>query len=68
MRSVTRRGVLAGGVAAALGALVARPRRADAIGPGSKLRIGQLQFGSAPPPRPHALHRLAWELDKRTSI
>lgn len=62
----TRRGVLAAGVAAAAGALL--PRRADAIGPGSKFQIGQLQFGTAPAPRPKALHRLAWELDKRTSV
>ena len=58
--------MLAAGAAAAVSALL--PRRARAIGPGSKLRIGQLQFGSAPPPRPRGLHRLAWELDKRTSI
>jgi hypothetical protein len=63
---VGRRRVLAAGAALALSALV--PRRARAIGPGSKLRIGQLQFGTAAPPRPRALHRLAWELDKRTSV
>ncbi len=62
----TRRGVLAAGVAAAATALVPRPARA--IGPGSKFRIGQLQFGTAAPPRPRALPRLAWELDKRTSV
>ena len=62
----SRRGVLAAGAAAAVSALL--PRRARAIGPGAKLQIGQLQFGSAPPPRPRALARLAWELDKRTSI
>lgn len=66
MPSPSRRQLLAGG-AAALAALTA-PRRAGAIGPGSKFRIGQLLFGGAVAPRPRALHRLAWELDKRTSI
>ena len=42
-RMITRRGWLAGGMAAAL-ALAAR--RALAIGPGSKFRFGQLQLGA----------------------
>ena len=62
----TRRQLLAG--AAATLALAAIPRRARAIGPGSKFRFGQLQIGSSKPPRPAALKRLAWEIDKRTSI
>ena len=64
---LTRRRWLAGGLAAAL-ALVAR--RASAIGPGSKFTFGQLQLGPATisEPAPGALHRLAWEIEKRTSI
>jgi hypothetical protein len=58
---------LAGGLAAAA-ALASR--RAHAIGPGSKFRFGQLQLGAGSSwnPRPSALRRLAWELEKRTSI
>ena len=67
----TRRGFLAGGVAAALG-LAGGARRARAIGPGSKFRLGQLQLTSGgrpdPGPRPGALRRLAWEITKRTSV
>ena len=61
--SLTRRGFLA---AAAL--LAARPARA--IGPGSKFRFGQLQLGPGTSwnPRPTALRRLGWEIEKRTSI
>ena len=66
---ITRRGWLAGGMAAAL-ALAAR--RAFAIGPGSKFTFGQLQLGGGGRndlgPRPIALHRLAWEITKRTSV
>jgi Domain of unknown function (DUF4159) len=66
---VTRRGFLAGGLAAAL-SLAAR--RSFAIGPGSKFKFGQLQLGGGGRtdlgPRPGALRRLAWEIDKRTSV
>ena len=65
----TRRGFLAGGLAAAL-ALAARS--ASAIGPGSKFKFGQLQLGGAghadAGPRHGALRRLAWEIEKRTSV
>jgi hypothetical protein len=65
----TRRGFLAGGLAAAL-SLAAR--RAGAIGPASKFKFGQLQLATAGRPdvgpRPGALRRLAWEIEKRTSI
>src|SRR5690242_17899813 len=44
------------------------PRRARAIGDGSKLQIGQIQLGAGWNPRPSALKRLMWEVDKRTSI
>jgi hypothetical protein len=66
MSQVTRRGLLAGGLAAA--AALAFPRRADAIGPASKFRFGQLAMGPGTNPRPNALRRLAWEVEKRTSI
>src|SRR5205814_752319 len=66
---VTRRGFLAGGVAAAL-SLAARQARA--IGPGSKFKFGQLQLSAGGRsdlgPRPGALRRLAWEIQKRTSV
>lgn len=45
-----------------------RARRAGAIGPGAKFRFGQLVLGKDQPPRPNALRRMVWELDKRTSI
>jgi hypothetical protein len=64
---LTRRGLLAGG--AALAAALAT-RRASAIGAGSRFRFGQLQLGpgSSWNPRPTALRRLGWEIEKRTSI
>ena len=66
---LTRRGLLAGGVAALAISLGAR-RAAWAIGPGSKFRFGHLQLGggAAGNPRPSALRRMAWEIEKRTSI
>lgn len=64
---LTRRGWLAGGLAMALAVV---SRRALAIGPGSKFTFGQLQLGGRNDlgPRPGALRRLAWEIEKRTSI
>src|SRR5262245_45934483 len=53
---------------AVAGAWLALPRRAWAIGDGSKLQIGQVQLGAGWRPRPSALRRLMWEVDKRTSI
>jgi hypothetical protein len=51
-------------------ALLLLARKARAIGPGTKFRFGQLQLGSGAAwnPRPAALRRMAWEIDKRTSI
>jgi len=65
---ISRRQLLAG-VAAGITAAVL-PRRARAIGPGSKFRFGQLQLGTGSSwnPRPSALRRMAWEIEKRTSI
>ena len=72
---VTRRGFLAGGLAAAIGATGAlglAARNAFAIGPGSKFKFGQLALGgggrSDLGPRPGALRRLAWEIQKRSSL
>lgn len=65
---MTRRRLLAGGAAAAAGLVLAR--RAEALGPGSKFRFGQLKLGAQTSwnPRPSALRRLGWEIEKRTSI
>ena len=53
-----------------LGLGLAGMRRARAIGPQSKFRFGQLQLGSGASwnPRPSALRRMSWEIEKRTSI
>ena len=61
---LSRRGFLAAGLTLAL------HRRAFAIGQGSKFRFGQLQLGPGNTwnPRPTALRRLGWEIEKRTSI
>lgn len=59
-----RRAFLAGAAAAAVGA----PRLARAIGDRSKLRLARLHLPDLPNPRPSALRRLAWELERRTSL
>lgn len=61
-----RRDVLAFGAFGAAGLLL--PRRGDAIGEASKFRFGRLDLGTSSNPRPSALRRIAWEIDKRTSI
>ncbi len=63
---LTRRRLLGAGLTAA--AALAAPRRARAIGPGAKFRIGQLTLGATAPPRASAVLRLLGEVDKRTSI
>ncbi len=60
--------MLAAALAAGAGMILGRPRGARAIGPGSRFRFGQLVLARDQPPRPAALRRLLWELDKRTSI
>lgn len=67
-RVITRRQLLAG-MAGGLSLLATR-RDGHSIGRGSKLRFGQLQLAGAAGgnPRPNALRRLAWEIDKRTAI
>lgn len=54
--------------AASAGAAALGPRRALALGPKAAFRFGHLQLGSRWNPRPTALRRMAWELDKRTAI
>ncbi|MCA9670021.1 MAG: DUF4159 domain-containing protein [Myxococcales bacterium] len=65
--SLSRRaffGALAGGAA-----LLAGGATASAFGPSSKVRLCQLKYGGGNPvPRATALKRLAWEIEKRTSI
>ncbi len=55
------------GAGAALAGSLALGRTARAIGKGSKFRFAQLQLGNWNP-RPRALRRIAWEIEKRTSI
>jgi len=64
---LTRRQLLAG---AAAGAALLTARRAAAIGRTSKFRFGHLQLGTGASwnPRPSALRRLGWEIEKRTSV
>jgi len=57
---------LTGAAAAAAAALGSRAARA--IGESELFRFGQLQLGQNWNPRPTALRRVAWEVDKRTSI
>lgn len=66
--SITRRGLLAGGLAATASTLISR--EAGAIGPSSKFRFGALTLSGRPHlgPRPTALRRLGWEIAKKTSI
>jgi hypothetical protein len=64
---LTRRQLLGG---AAAGLALALGRRAHAIGQSSKFRFGQLQLGPGNSwnPRPTALKKLSWEIQKRSSI
>jgi hypothetical protein len=52
----------------AAGASLLLPRPARAIGERSKLRLARLHLPDLPNPRPSALRRLAWELERRTSL
>ena len=66
---MSRRTLLGAGAAALAAAALsgARPP-AWAIGRSSKFRFGHLQVGGSSNPRPNALRRLLWEIEKRTSI
>jgi hypothetical protein len=67
---VSRRTLLRAGAAALVAATLsgrAQPP-AWALGKSSKFRFGHLQVGGNSNPRPNALRRLLWEIEKRTSI
>jgi len=63
---ISRRQLLAALAAAA--AWPAWARRARALGAASKFRIGQIDLGGNSTPRPSALGKVLFEIDKRTSI
>jgi len=65
MAVVTRRRFLSGLAAAGLLSLSSR---VWALGDLSKLRLVRLRVPDLPDPRPTALRRLAWELERRTSL
>jgi hypothetical protein len=52
----------------ALAGLLCASRTARAMGDLSKFRLLRLHFPDLPDPRPSALRRLAWELERRTSL
>ena len=61
-------GVGAGLGSALLGSTLLAPRPARAIGDHSRLRFARLALPDLPNPRPTALRRLAWEIERRTSL
>ena len=64
-RTIGRRPVLA----ALLGVGIwGRVGLARAIGDSSRIRLARLHLPDLPDPRPTALRRLAWELERRTSL
>ena len=64
-RDLLRLGLAGAGAAAAA---TLRAGRARAIGKTELFQFGQLQLGQNWNPRPSALGKMAWEVDKRTSI
>ncbi len=64
---LTRRQLLGGAVA---GLALPRAKRAHAIGQTAKFRFSHLQLGPGTSwnPRPTALKKLSWEIEKRTSL
>ena len=65
INSLSRRRFLAG---LALAGLLGLSRSARALGDLSKFRFLRLRLPGLPDPRPSALRRLAWELERRTSL
>jgi hypothetical protein len=61
----SRRQFLAGLAAAAVALSAGKAR---ALGELSKLRLMRLRLADLPDPRPSSLRRLAWELERRTSL
>jgi hypothetical protein len=64
----SRRGLLQGGLAGFGAATLLGTRRALAIGDKSRLRFARLALSDLPNPRPTALRRLCWEIERRTSL
>lgn len=64
--SLPRRSLLVSAAAAA--ASTAWAGTAAAIGDKAKLRLARLHLPDLPNPRPSALRRLAWEIERRTSL
>jgi hypothetical protein len=62
--AISRRALLGAAAVAPL----ATARRAGAMGDGSKLHLARLHLGDLPDTRGSALRRLAWELERRTSL
>ena len=60
--------LIAAAAAAPAALLLARARRALAIGDRSLFRFARLAIPGLPDPRPTALRRLAWEIVRRTSV
>ncbi|HVZ73106.1 MAG TPA: DUF4159 domain-containing protein [Polyangia bacterium] len=63
MSAISRRAFGAG-----LGALLLGARHAHAIGERSLFRFARLALPGLPDPRPSAMRRWAWELERRTSL
>ena len=67
-RETSRRALLAAAAVTPAALLLARARRALAIGDRSLFRFARLAIPGLPDPRPTALRRLAWEIVRRTSV
>src|SRR5689334_2228879 len=67
-RTPTRRDFLRAALAGAAASVALPLRRAAAIGEGDRFRIAQIVYPGGWNPRPGALRRVLWEIDKRTSI
>jgi hypothetical protein len=65
-RGPSRRGLLAASGALALAGAGSRP--AFALGERARLRFARLALPDLPNPRPTALRRLSWEIERRTSL
>jgi hypothetical protein len=67
-RQPSRRGLLAAAAATSTALMLARARRALAIGDRALFRFARLAIPGLPDPRPTALRRLSWEVVRRTSV
>src|SRR6187455_1848743 len=64
----SRRALIAAAAMTPAALLLARARRALAIGDRSLFRFARVAIPGLPDPRPTALRRLAWEIVRRTSV